>query len=218
MTVDQAIDTVLTIASAAFPFDPDIKLDPETRTRQIRVAIEKVLDTRGIHTTAKLFEKHDPPKECKVVIYATTSTNVSHPQALRNYRSRGSSLDPTIVETLCATLATPQFFAPVKIGARGREQDFVGGPVGVNNPTRELLKEANIIYSGEKRVAQIISLGAGLPSTATSHIVDQAKIAEHYIHSLITDCETVASELYTRLLTVNAYVRFNVNFGTETLA
>jgi hypothetical protein len=115
------------------------------------------------------------------------------------------------VEALCATIASPPLFTPVKIGPRGREQTFVGGPLGANNPTRELLREAGSIYGNNKRVAQIISLGAGISRDVLIESADSADVANHLLKSLAVDCETVASELSTRLFAVDAYVRLDVD-------
>ena len=84
------------------------------------------------------------------VLYAATAANLSHPVAFRTYKPRGSTFNPTIVEAICATMATPPYFSPIKCGPRGRQQVFIGGPHGANNPTRELLKEASAdIWKGE---------------------------------------------------------------------
>ena len=58
-------------------------------------------------------------------------------------------------------MAAPPYFEPVKIGPKMRQQSFVGGALGANNPTRLLLSEACNIFGNDQRVAQIISLGSG---------------------------------------------------------
>jgi len=112
-------------------------------------------------------------------------------------------------------MAIPSFFPPVKIGPRGREQTFAGGPLGANNPTRELLKEAGIAFVQDKRVAQVISLGAGRQNAVSLEGVDPTDMSSQLLQTLYTDCETVASELSTRLINVDAYVRLNVESGLE---
>jgi hypothetical protein len=141
------------------------------------------------------------------------SSDVTQPKIFRTYSHRGSSLNPTLVEALCATIAGPPFFTPMKIGPRGREQTFVGGPLGANNPTRELLREAGAIYGNNRRVAQIISLGAGISGAVSIQSVASADVASHLLKSLATDCEIVASELSARLFAVDAYVRLDVDCG-----
>jgi hypothetical protein len=108
-------------------------------------------------------------------------------------------------------MANPSYFTSVKAGPRGREQTFAGGPLGANNPTRELLREAGTIFGNGKRVAQIISIGTGWESGALINPTDTENAAGQWLKSLATDCETIASELSTRLFIVDAYVRLNVN-------
>jgi hypothetical protein len=106
-------------------------------------------------------------------------------------------------------------FLPVKIGQRLRQQDFIGGPLGANNPTRELLKEASSICTKERRVAQIISIGSGLPHALSLESSTGEAGFLRLVKELAADCETVAQELHTRLYNVQAYLRLNVDRGME---
>jgi hypothetical protein len=136
---------------------------------------------------------------------------------MRNYKPRGSSLNPTIVEAICATMATPSHFSPIKIGPRGRQQIFIGGPHGAYNPTRELLKEASAIFGKEKLIAQIISLGCGrahVPSMERNLISEDV---DRSVQDMAADCDTVDKELSTRFDDLEAYLRLNVERGMENL-
>ena len=124
-------------------------------------------------------------------------------------------MNPTIVEALCATISAAPFFLPVKIGPHLREETFIGGPLGSNNPTRELLKEAGVVFGNHRRVAQIVNLGTGRPSALSVDAQDPENVASTLLRSLSTDCEMVASELATRLIYVDAYIRLNVDGKTE---
>jgi len=137
------------------------------------------------------------------------STNVSRPQIFRTYLHRGAGLNPTIVEALCATMAHPSFFSPVKIGQPQRERSFVSGPFGANNPTRELLREAGSVFGSEKRVAQVISIGAGKPRALPLESLTLTEVPAHLLKSTEVECEEVAAELSSRLFTLDAYVRLN---------
>jgi hypothetical protein len=112
-------------------------------------------------------------------------------------------------------MAIPSLFAPVKIGPRLRQQSFIGGALGANNPTRELLKEASAVFGPDRRVAQVLSIGSGLPRV----ISVESSADNEGIHSLLkgiaTDCEMVAQELSTRFYTIDAYLRLNVDRGME---
>jgi hypothetical protein len=124
-------------------------------------------------------------------------------------------MNPTIVEAICATMAVPSHFSPVKIGPRLRQQSFIGGPVGANNPTRELLKEASTVFGNECRVAQIISIGSGIhPVLAMNSEANEATLSR-LLNDIATDCEAVTQELHTRLYRVKAYLRLNVERGME---
>jgi predicted acylesterase/phospholipase RssA len=145
------------------------------------------------------------------ILYAATSTNIKHPQALRTYSTRTGGLNPTIVEAVCATMATPPYFVPVQIGRS--QQSFVGGPVGANNPTRELLKEASTVFGNERRVAQVISVGCGIPPVQSLEAMTNEAGPSRLLKEIPIDCQTVATELAARLYNVDAYLRMSVEKG-----
>lgn len=114
-------------------------------------------------------------------------------------------------------MSVPSLFLPTNIGPRMRQQDFVGGAIGACNPTRELLNEAAILFGKDRRVAQIISIGAGMPQIMSLESSRQSTEANQLqlLQSLLADCEVVAKELSTRLFAVDAYLRLNVDRGME---
>jgi hypothetical protein len=115
-------------------------------------------------------------------------------------------------------MAVPSHFSPVKIGPRLRQQAFIGGALGANNPTRELLKEASTVFGNESRIAQIISIGSGIHSVlSTNSGADEANFSR-LLKDIATDCEAVAQELHTRLYNITAYRRLNVERGMENIA
>ncbi|KIM28618.1 hypothetical protein M408DRAFT_69473, partial [Serendipita vermifera MAFF 305830] len=215
MTVDEAIEAVVNIASAVFPENPDTPFDTTINSYNLKEALEDLLLMGGIPIDALMYDKTRPSGRCKVVLYAATSASIEHPQAFRTYQSRGPTLNPTIVEALCATMSIPSYFIPTKIGLRLRQQCFVGGAMGTNNPTRELLREANAIYGKDTRVAQILSLGAGRPrNLSLEKLVTVEKVGQ-LLTSMMADCEMVARELSARLYHIEAFLRLNVEVGME---
>jgi hypothetical protein len=66
MTVDEAIDALLTVASAVFPNDPDTEPSPEINMHNLKEAIGDMLESRGIPVNTKMFDKGRPPVKCKV--------------------------------------------------------------------------------------------------------------------------------------------------------
>jgi hypothetical protein len=108
-------------------------------------------------------------------------------------------------------VAIPPYFVPVRI-ARSH-QSFVGGVLGANNPTRELLKEAGAVFGNETRVAQIISIGCGIPPALSLEAMSDGAGAGRLLKEIPTDCQMVATELATRLYNVDAYLRLSVDKG-----
>jgi hypothetical protein len=149
---------------------------------------------------------------------AASADDLSHCEIFRTYRSPHSSINCTLMEALCASLAVPPLFDPVPIGPRLRKQRFIGGALGFYNPTREILKEAKVAYGDDQRVAVILSLGCGVPPAMTH---DSSTSLSYNLESLVkyisTDCERVARELATQLIQVDAYVRLNTPYGQETI-
>jgi hypothetical protein len=113
-------------------------------------------------------------------------------------------------------MAIPPYFSPIKIGLRLRQQSFIGGALGANNPTRELLNEASAIFGKDSRVAQIISIGSGLPRVISVQSLGEEKLGR-LLTDIMMDCETVARELDARLHNVDVYVRLNVDRGMEAI-
>ncbi|KIM24402.1 hypothetical protein M408DRAFT_44572, partial [Serendipita vermifera MAFF 305830] len=164
MNVEETIDGLLDVAYSVFPDVSSDMINREANTRNLRRAVEGILRARNVPLEAKMKQDSRKQTRCKMydAIYAANSAHLNHPQAFRTYSSRGSSLNPTIVDALCATISFPSHFLPVKIGPPRRQQSFVGNVLGANNPTRLLLEEASNMYGKDRRVAQIISLGCGI--------------------------------------------------------
>jgi hypothetical protein len=68
MNVNEAIDTLLEVASAIFPEDSQQTPNLETNTRNLREAIEGVLQRRGVPLETKMNDPNRPPTRCKVYV------------------------------------------------------------------------------------------------------------------------------------------------------
>ncbi|KIM21563.1 hypothetical protein M408DRAFT_80374, partial [Serendipita vermifera MAFF 305830] len=214
MNVNQGIDALFAV-TALLSFDDCMEdIDRESNSTILKEFLESMLQKRGISPETKMSNTDDSLKRSKVVLYAATSTNISHPHVFRAYPSRGSNLNPTIIEALCATMAIQSHFLPVKIGPRRTQQSFIGGPLGANNPTRLLLEEAGKVFGKNRRVARIVSLGCGLPRALSIGSSENMSI-HRILKDITTDCEMVANELASRLSRIDAYLRLNVIRGME---
>ncbi|KIM22393.1 hypothetical protein M408DRAFT_332952 [Serendipita vermifera MAFF 305830] len=214
LDVDKALETLLNIATAIPSTSSDDQTTLEENTKSLLKVVSEAMKECGIAVDVKMYDKSVSPPKCKVAMYAATIANLSHPVTFRTYARRGLNTNLTIVNAICSTLASPSIFAPVIVRNGPRQQKYVGGVHGANNPTRELLKEAGSIFGEDACIAQILSIGAGRPRV--SHL-DHATLAgvNRVLEALAMDCEGVAAELSTRLSGVEAYLRLNVDRGME---
>jgi hypothetical protein len=232
MNVDDATEALLDVSLAIFPDEAHHNSDMETNTRQLRDSVENILQTRGIPLDRKMQEKGQGLVGCKVYVgcpctstqitflralYAATNADPSHPNVLRTYKSRVPSLNPTIVEAICATMTTPFYFSPIKVGPHRLQKSFIGGPRGAHNPTRELLKEASGIFGKETLLVQIISLGCGRSNVSSMDMGTDTAGVSRLVQEMAADCDTVEKELATRFCDMDAYLRLNVDRHMENL-
>jgi hypothetical protein len=151
-------------------------------------------------------------------LFAATPVNIKHPHTFRTYRCGELDLSPTIVDAVCASMAVPTIFSPVKIGT----QSFVGGALGASNPTQVLLKEAIDIFDKKDerktRIAQIISLGSGAPPIMTAATMTDPQGVGQVMQVMTADSEVLARELSVRLFSNDAYIRFSVDRGMENVS
>lgn len=135
----------------------------------------------------------------------------------RTYSSREQSLDCTLVEAACATLAIPPHFDSVLVGPPFRGKKFSSACIGFNNITRELLKEAGKQFGQNRRVSTILSIGAGHTSTLKHTSLPNPDSYYDLLKRIATDSEKVARELSAQLFNVDAYFRLNVDYGMENI-
>jgi hypothetical protein len=107
-------------------------------------------------------------------------------------------------------MAMPEYFSSVAIGPRLRKQDFAGIPHGFDNPMREVLKEAQLIFRENNVVPLVLSLGSGQRPRLSdlNHHVTRLS----HIHS-----DGVERDLQHQLRGLGAYLRLNVDRGMENI-
>ena len=69
MNVDQALDAILTIVSAVFPYDPEAEITAETNTRNLVAAVEDMLQAIGVPLDTRLHDKRLANPKCKVYVF-----------------------------------------------------------------------------------------------------------------------------------------------------
>jgi hypothetical protein len=69
MTVDDAIDALINVATAIFTEGSQEVIDPETNSRKLKEAIEDMLQTKGLAVNTKMYDRSSPQTGCKVYVY-----------------------------------------------------------------------------------------------------------------------------------------------------
>jgi hypothetical protein len=69
MNLNDAVDTLLEVASAVFPEVPQRTVDRDTNTNKLRKAVEDVLEARNIPLDTKMNDPQGPPSKCKVYVF-----------------------------------------------------------------------------------------------------------------------------------------------------
>jgi predicted acylesterase/phospholipase RssA len=143
------------------------------------------------------------------------------PTLFRSYRAPiNKTFDCTIWEAARATSAAPTFFKSIVIGEPGATQPYIDGGIGLNNPTLQVIDEAQSIFS-DRRVACIVSIGTGqaktieIPKPGPFQQVVPLDFVNAVI-SIATECEMTSEAMVQRFQnTQNFYFRFNVEQGLQ---
>jgi hypothetical protein len=142
------------------------------------------------------------------------------PVLFRTYSSpTNETFNCTIWEAARATSAAPTIFERIKIGEFG-QQSYIDGGLGLNNPTAQVLAEAELIFPG-REVACVISIGTGQPKISSIQKVNlwQQVVPTDVIQVMIdiaTDCETTNQTMARRFRDLPGfYFRFNVEQGMQ---
>ncbi|KIM19822.1 hypothetical protein M408DRAFT_30898 [Serendipita vermifera MAFF 305830] len=218
LSVEQTMSELATIGSTLFTQRKGVIATPDANTNMLKEAIEDLLKRHQYPISLRLKDKTFRNGRCKVVVFAATTTTMDHCHPFRAYPHRGRSIDCTFVEAACATLAIPEYFAPIVIGPPLREQRFIGTPLGSNNPIRQVLEEARLQFGDEKQVSLILSLGSGRPNAFSFDSLDLYPDNHgNLLTQLMLGCERVARELSFQMSELPAYLRLNVDKGVENM-
>jgi hypothetical protein len=66
MNMDEAIDALITVATAVFGDESENAAPPETNSKHLKEAIEEMLQSRKIPVNSKMYERDGPQTRCKV--------------------------------------------------------------------------------------------------------------------------------------------------------
>ena len=148
--------------------------------------------------------------------------NACIPVLFRTYESpKEPSIPCTVWQAARATSAAPTIFKRVRIGPAARREPFIDGGVGRNNPTSQVLEEAELMFPNRK-ITCVISIGTGKPETIDApnpsfferNVVPVGVIKA--MAAMATDCEKTAQEMEKKFKHLQeTYFRFNVEQGLQ---
>jgi len=143
--------------------------------------------------------------------------NANIPVLLRTYQSRELPFDCKIWEAARATSATPGLFKRIQIG---RDQPFVDGGLGRNNPSRLLLDEAKGLF-GDRHIGCLVSIGTGQADVVS---IEKPGVFQRILSmdvvgvlkAIATDCEATHETMLGLFgNSPNTYFRLNVEQGMQ---
>jgi hypothetical protein len=149
----------------------------------------------------------------------------SSPTLFRTYAVRSNqSYNCRIWEAARATTAAPTFFKSISIADSGLKESFIDAGLGCNNPVKHVLREAEIAFGSDRRLACIVSVGTGQKGTVGLPQPDtfQNWIPTNVINVLkeiATTCETAAEEMEESFKNIdNTYFRLSVEQGMQNIS
>ncbi|KAH6666894.1 acyl transferase/acyl hydrolase/lysophospholipase [Halenospora varia] len=245
-TVDQTIELYKSLAEEVFT-SPSSNIDAQFDHKQLERIIKDIIIKAPLDA-AKRFSSDEMMEDCTVdtemggcrtFVVAIRTRGGNQAARLRTYgNDEAGPFEGRIWEAARATSAAPTFFSPVQVA----DIKYGDGGTGWNNPTREAMYEASVIWPN-RPIGCLISLGTGeelplqlvevenLPRTGfmrtyvfnkvapkQSFLVEVAK----YCKDSLTSCKTVHDDVLRnqdRDGIRGRYFRFNTpgmgNIGLE---
>jgi len=159
-------------------------------------------------------------------VCAMPAVNFKYPRRFRTYDVRKHrNANCKIWEAARATTAAPTVFKGIEIGESGQiAERFVDAGMKCNNPTKEVIQEAQLLFGDHRPFGVLVSLGTGHPGTVGMSAPDAfQKILPteliDFLKNLALDCESTAKDVERQLKYFpNHYFRFNVTHGVGTIS
>jgi hypothetical protein len=153
---------------------------------------------------------------CRRVVPVMYKNHVGSPCILRNYTpGHEPPVDLTIAEAMLATCSTPPIFTPTKISKDFTTFEYIGGDLGLSNPTREIISEAHRAFGDERTVACLLSIGCGHPGVNAIPSASSAAAWIDFVERVAMDSEKAAQEIGTQMSQLTLYHRLSVKLGLE---
>ncbi|KAF9470349.1 FabD/lysophospholipase-like protein [Pholiota conissans] len=215
MDVDSAIDHYDNLTKKIFS-SRKLWGDGKFKATKLEAAIKSVVRSITGDSDSSLLEEGSG-KFCRTFVCAKNAVNMGIPVRFRTYPSRETHINCTIWEAARATSAAPTFFKRILIG---RDQPYIDGGLGYNNPCQTVLDEARSLF-GDRQVGCLVSIGTGRVQAIAIERPRwfQQVIPTNVIDALVaitTDCERTHQEMSERFAKLsNTYFRLNVEQGMQ---
>ncbi|KAJ7911214.1 acyl transferase/acyl hydrolase/lysophospholipase [Mycena leptocephala] len=209
MSTKDAIEVYADLSKQVFSDLKHLGGDEKFKATKLETVIKKVVQDHSQSGSSDERMKVPGAAEeaCKTFVCAmyAHNLNASIPVLFRTYDNPNEpAIDCTIWEAARATSAAPEFFKRIEIGLR--REEFVGS-VGCNNPTTQVLEEAELIFPN-RHVACIVSIGAGHPKTIA---IPKPSVYQGFLQA--TNQENAGRFRHFP----NVYFRFNVEQGIQNI-
>ncbi|KAF9470475.1 FabD/lysophospholipase-like protein, partial [Pholiota conissans] len=215
MDAESAINHYDNLAKSVFSSE---KLwgDGKFKATKLEAAIKSVVRSITGDSESPLLEV-GPGQICRTFVCAKNAVNMGIPVRFRTYPSRETHINCTIWQAARATSAAPTFFKRILIG---RDQPYVDGGLGYNNPCQTVLEEAHALF-GDRQVGCLVSIGTG---RAQAIAIEQPRWFQQVIptnviealQAITTDCEKTHQEIFHRFARLpSTYFRLNIEQGMQ---
>ncbi|KAF7778948.1 hypothetical protein Agabi119p4_3293 [Agaricus bisporus var. burnettii] len=215
MDVETAIERYNDLAKRVFS-TPKRWGDGAFKSTTLEEAMKSVVETVTGDSESPLLES-DQAGVCRTFVCAKNAHNMDSPVLFRTYQSRETHFNCKIWEAARATSAAPTFFKRIEIG---RDQPFIDGGLGRNNPSQVVLEEANALF-GTRQIGCLVSIGTGQAEITKikepglyQRIIPTGVISA--LKAISTDCESTHQAMLRRFANLpNTYFRLNVDQGMQ---
>jgi hypothetical protein len=140
--------------------------------------------------------------------------NVGIPYVLRNYvAGHEPPTDITIAEAMLATCATPPMFTPTSVYKDFSDFEYIGGDLGLSNPTGEIIAEAHRAFGDDATVACLLGIGCCHSGVKISPAGSGVATWIDFLSRVTMDSERIAREMAARMKHLTLYHRLCVDYG-----
>lgn len=220
MTTQEVLDEYESISEKIF-HKKNRRFDRSFKEANLVKAIKAVAKPIVGENASMVREEDDIQRGESFVVSLKKGGDENTPTIFRSYKCHGGEegIQCQIWEAARATTAAPSFFAPARIKVNGTAEYFVDGAVKWNNPSLQVVSEAEALFGPHRRLGCMVSLGTGIRPPSMNRHGKKGRLGTAYSVSemkrmtldYLTDPEPPDRQLKASLKNhFNSYFRFSV--------